>query len=120
MEINTPSPALAPDGVVPDRGADAGLKENPVASVVLHAVAFDECARIGVGVVPDAVAEVVMDEVVAERHVRRLPHLLFRAVIGDLVAVEGRVIGRTLGSRHPARRDSTTRDCPRCGGCNCS
>ena len=44
-------------------------------------------------VVPDAVAEVVMDEVVAERHVRRLPHLLFRAVIGDLVAVEGRVIG---------------------------
>ena len=37
--------------------------------------------------------DVVMDEVVAERHVRRLHHLLFRAVIGDLVAVEGRVIG---------------------------
>ena len=36
---------------------------------------------------------IVMDEVVAERHVRRQHHLLFRAVIGDLVAVEGRIMG---------------------------
>ena len=50
-------------------------------------------APVLVAVVPDAVAEVVMDEIVAERHVRRQHHLLFRAVIGDLVAVEGRVIG---------------------------
>ena len=48
-----------------------------------------------------------MDEIVAERHVRRLPHLLFRAVIGDLVAVEGRVIGvQSPRSRRPARPES--------------
>ena len=78
-------------------------KEMPDASVVLHAVAFDEGARV-VAVVPDAVAQIVMDEVVAERHVRRLHHLLFRAVIGDLVAVEGRVMGRSR-SRRPVGRN---------------
>ena len=94
MEINTPSLALWRRTVLFRIVAPMlDSRAIPIASVVLDAVAFDECAPIGVGVVPDAGVYIVMDEVVAERHVRRLPHLLFRAVIGDLVAVEGRVIG---------------------------
>ena len=37
---------IAPEGVVPDDGAVADLVDNPVASVVLHAVAFNECRRV--------------------------------------------------------------------------
>ena len=57
---------ITPEGVVPDGGADAGLEGNPVASVVLHSVAFDYRRGGFIGVIPNAVSEVVMHKVITE------------------------------------------------------
>src|SRR4030095_17747 len=83
-----PGVTAAADGVVPDDAAVTGLVEDAVAGVILHAVAFDDRARVA-AVVPDAIALVVMDEVVAEDHALRVHHLLFLAVVGNLVVLDG-------------------------------
>src|SRR4029434_9380368 len=75
-----------------EKAAPADLVEDADPSVILHTIALDERARI-VAVIPDAGTHVVMDEVIAERHVRTLRDLLFVAVIGNLVAVECRIMG---------------------------
>ena len=123
MEINTASVALRRRvlfrmGV----GAVARLEGNPAASVILHAVAFDERAR-GVEVVPDAVA--VRCDGRNCCGTSRLPTRCPPSVPGRYRRSRCRRMScywrARPRSRRPAGPDSgMTGSGPRCGGCNCS
>src|SRR5678810_1474184 len=84
-------------GVVAHRGEIVLFHVDAGAAVVLDDVVFDNAA-LPVAVIPDPIANIVMDPIVRDEPIAidgwsDVPKLLFRAVVGDLVVDHLRALG---------------------------